>query len=209
MKMLRLSVIGVTVLLLGAGLVAPALAAIGCGAVGDAYENSDGTYTYTIVLSWDFGQAARPDRINLSIEHLMGCGFYDPENPEQQDYIIAHDGFSEPDGECFDLLGEPMDDIVWVGGLAMEDPDCWMPVLHLFWQNSGPTIECLPLGTGSATLSFTSYGLPVETQIYYGAIIIKAGDYCIVCDYEGPLPDCNTWAPVEDRHWGMIKALYR
>lgn len=209
MKILRRSIIGVTVLLLGAGLAVPALAAIGCGAVGEAHENNDGTYTYTVLLTWEFGEAARPDRINLSIEHLMGCGFYDPQDPVQQDYIIAHEGYSEPDGECFDLSGEPADDIVWVGGLAMDDPDCWMPVLHLFWENSGPTIECLPQGNGSATISFTSYGLPIESQVYHGAIVIKAGDYCIVCDYEGPLPDCNNWAPVEDSHWGLIKALYK
>jgi hypothetical protein len=209
MKKLRRLIIGGTVLLLGAGLTVPALAAVSCGAVGEVYETNEGTYTYTMMLTWDFGGAATPDRIGLSIEHLMGCDFYDPQNPVQQDYIIVHDGYSQADGECYDTSGEPVDDIVWVGGLAMDDPDCWMPVLHLYWENTGSTIDCIPMTSDSGTFSFTSYGTPIDSQVYYGAIVIKAGEYCIVCDYEGPLPDCNNWAPIEERHWGLIKSLYK
>jgi len=91
----------------------------------------------------------------------------------------------------------------------MEDPDCWLPTLHIFWENSGLTLDCDAPTAGTAMLTFNSYGMPIADQMYYGALIIKAGDTCVECDYFGPMPDCNTWAPVEEHHWGMIKSLYR
>ena len=45
--------------------------------------------------------------------------------------------------------------------------------------------------------------------MYYDAVVIRAGADCVVCDYEGPMPDCNLWAPVRPMRWGTIEALCR
>ena len=210
MKLIKNVLTGVLAILLGAGLVAPAMGAVACGATGDFEMSPDqGHYIYTINVNWDFGDAAVPERIMLSLDHLVDCSFYDPDDPIQQNYIIPQESFTDVAGECIDIYGDPTNELVWMGGMAMDDPDCWLPTLHIFWENSGPTIDCDPPTVGTGTFSFASYGSPMEDAMYYGVLLIKAGAYCIECDYFGPLPDCNTWAPTEKSHWGTIKALYR
>ncbi len=201
---------GVLAILLSAVFALPALAAVGCDATGEvSIAQGEDQYIYTITVNWDFMGAASPERVMLNLDHLVDCPFYDPDDPIQQNYITPQTSWSEAEGECFDIYGEPADGILWMGDMAMEDPDCWIPTLHIAWANDGPTINCDVPTAGTATFSFFSYGMPINDQMYYGALLIKAGPYCIECDYFGPMPDCNTWAPVEESRWGTIKALYR
>jgi len=210
MRLLNRICAGVFAILLSAVFALPAMGAIACGATGEvAIAQGEDYYVYTITVDWDFNWAAAPDRVLLSLDHLVDCPFYDPQDPIQQLYIVPQTSYSPAAGECFNLAGEPVSDIEWVGGMAMEAPDCGLPTLHVYWENTGETIECDVPGAGTASFSFASYGMPIADEMYYGALLLKAGDYCVVCDYFGPMPDCNTWAPVEESNWGTIKSLYR
>jgi hypothetical protein len=210
MKLLRRTSAGVMALLLSAALALPAMGAVACGATGEvSLVQGEGYFAYTVTVNWDFDGGAAPDRFMLNLNHLVDCAFYDPDDPIQQLYIIPQTSWSPADGECFDIFGQPTNGIEWMGGMAMEDPDCWLPTLHVLWENNGPTIDCDVPTAGTAAFTFYSYGMPLEDEMYYGALMIKAGQYCIECDYFGPMPDCNTWAPVKEGRWGTIKALYR
>ncbi len=100
--------------------------------------------------------------------------------------------------------------LYWESEIAYENPDCWMPSRHLTWRNNGLTEPCSPLAADVAHLRFVSAGVPIGPTTYYDAIVIKADDgTCVVCDYFGPMPDCNWWNPVEGTTWGTVKALYR
>jgi len=210
MKLARRMCAGVLAILLSAVFALPAMAVIACGATGEvAIAQGEDYYEYSITVNWDFDQGGSPDRFMLNLDHLVDCPFYNPNDPIQQLYIIPQESWSATAGECTTATGQPVDQIQWLGGMAMEDPDCWLPTLHISWENSGPTLECDPPTAGSAVLTFLSYGMPIADQMYYGALMIKTGDVCIECDYFGPMPDCNTWAPVEEHRWGTIKALYR
>jgi len=196
--------------LLGAVLVAPTLAATACSATGTVEPLGNDRWTYYVTVTWDFNEAAVPERFNLSLEHLDDCFHYDPENPLQQDYIITRRGFSPADSGCVDTDGTPRNKIHWDSEVVFDDPDCWMPWRHLTWRNDGITVNCSPTYAGDATLRFVSSGVPVGPALYYDAIVIVASDgTCVVCDYFGPMPDCNAWSPLEDSSWGMLKALYR
>ncbi len=210
MKLLKRMSAGVLALLLSAAFALPAMGVIACGATGEvAIGQGQDYYVYTITVNWDFEGGESPDRVMLSLDHLVDCPFYDPDDPIQQLYIVPQTSWSPTAGECINATGQPVDQISWVGGMAMDDPDCWLPTLHISWENSGLTADCEPETAGSAQFVFNSYGMPINDQMYYGALMIKAGPYCIECDYFGPMPDCNTWAPVEVTRWGTIKALYR
>lgn len=210
MKLMNRLCAGVLAILLSAVFALPAMASIACGATGQvAIEPGEDYYVYTITASWDFNGAASPEAVLLNLDHLIDCPFYDPDDPIQQQYIIPETSYSDPLGECLDLTGMPTSQIEWVGGMSMEDPDCWLPTLHVYWANNGPTMECDVPTAGTAVFTFRSYGMPADDQMYYGAFIMKAGGYCVECDYFGPMPDCNTWTPVEKQSWGTIKALYR
>lgn len=196
--------------LLSAALVVPALGAVACSATGEVEQSGSDTWTYHVYLTWDFGEAAIPERFNLSLEHLDDCFHYNPDSPNQQDYIVAQRGFSEADSGCVDTDGTPRDSIYWESEVVFDDPDCWMPWRHLTWRNDGLTEPCDPLPVGEAHLQFVSRGVPIGPAMYYDAILIKASDgTCVVCDYFGPMPDCNTWAPVESSTWSTVKVLYR
>ncbi len=196
--------------LLSAVLAVPALGAVACSATGEVEQFGSDLWTYYVTVTWDFEEAAIPERFNLSLEHLEGCSHYDPENPNQQDYIVTWRGLSLADSGCVDTEGVPRSSIHWEGYTAFDDPDCWMPWRHLTWRNDGLTEACDPLPAGDALLRFVSRGVPIGPAMYYDAILIVASDgTCVVCDYFGPLPDCNEWSPAEGSSWSMVKALYR
>jgi len=209
MKTLRMLITGITAILLGACLAAPLHAASACGATGVAVENDGGTFTYTITLEWDFAGVAVPERIVLKLETLEDCQYYNPDIPIQAKYVQPGLGSSMAADVCLDVAGMPSDMLQWVGRIALDDPDCWVPMRHIAWINDGDTRDCEALTADTGVFEFVSYGAPLPSYEYYGAIIMRAGDYCIECDYTGPLPDCNMWSPVEAHSWGTIKALYR
>jgi len=206
---LKTLIAGITAILLGACLVAPLHAATACGATGVAVDNDDGTFTYTITLEWDFAGVVVPERIALKLEHLADCQYYNPDIPIQSKYIQPGMGSSTAAEGCLDVTGAPSDELQWVGRVALEDPDCWIPTLHISWINDGDTRECEAITADTGVFEFDSYGAPLPSYDYYGIIIMRAGDYCIECDYTGPLPDCNMWSPVASGSWSTIKALYR
>jgi len=196
--------------LLATLLPAPALAATACSATGEVEPFGDDAWTYYVTVEWDFHEAAIPVRFNLSLEHLNDCFHYDPENPEQDNYVMTRRGFSAADSGCVDTGGLPRNSIHWESSVVFDDPDCWMPWRHLTWENTGITVDCLPLESGEALLRFVSSGVPIGPALYYDTIMIVASDgTCVVCDYFGPLPDCNAWSPLEAQSWGMLKAIYR
>jgi hypothetical protein len=209
MRTLKTLITGITAILLGAGFVAPLYAATACGATGVAVENDDGTFTYTISLEWDFAGVVVPERVVLKLEHLVDCQYYNPDIPIQAKYIQPGLGTSVAAPGCLDVAGAPTDHLQWVGRIALEDPDCWVPMLHIAWINDEDTRDCEAITADTGTFEFVSYGAPLPPYEYYGAIIMRAGDYCIECDYTGPLPDCNMWSPVEAQSWSTIKAIYR
>jgi len=85
-----------------------------------------------------------------------------------------------------------------------------MPWCHLTWLNDALTEACDPLPAGEALLRFVSSGVPIGPVMYCDAILIAASDgTCVVCDYFGPLPDCNSWSPSEGSTWGTVEALHR
>ncbi len=209
MRHLRRSVVAATAVLLGAILAGPAAAVVVCGATGEAVSNGDGTFTYCITLEWDFGEFAVPERIDVLLPELEDCEFYDPGNPGQADYLLPGSGTSAAQPGCVDGQGDPVETIEWVGEIALEDPFCWAPTLHIAYTNTGGTSQCDPLTADVGVFCFTSHGLPLPDYTYYENIVIRAGGLCLVCDYTGPLPDCNMWSPVEHSSWGTIKGLYR
>ena len=209
MRYLRTFVIGAAVVLFGAAITAPALATVACEAVGVAYPIGGGQYEYNVTITWGFDGAALPERFDIVIAHLEDCGFFQPEDAGKVQYLVPGLGSSTADGDCRDFLSEPSDEIQWVGEIRFEDPDCWLPALHIAYENTGATELCLPLSNDTGLFRFTSFGIPMAPETYYDAILIKAGDFCIPCDYTGPLPDCNVWSPVEATRWGTIKGLYR
>ena len=196
--------------LIALALATPAIAAVACSATGEIQVLEENRWTFFVTVEWDFNENARPVRFNLSLEHLEGCIHYDPESPNQQRYIETRRGFTEADSICFDTDQNPSHNVILESQVVMSDPDCWMPGRHLTWRNEGPTIDCVPKTAGSALLRFVSRGAPIGPTIYYDAITIFADDgTCVVCDYFGPLPDCNMWSAVESSTWGTIKALYQ
>jgi len=209
MSHLKLTLVAVTAVLLGALLAGPAVAVVTCEAVGDVATIGGGQFEYTITVTWGFMGYAVPERFDFALAHLTDCDFYDPEDPFQQNYIIPVGGQSVAAGGCTDAGGLPTDSIEWVGEVRFEDPDCWLPMLHLAFENTGSTESCLPLTMGTGTFSFTSYGVPMPVETHYGAVLIRAGDQCLVCDYTGPMPECNIWCPTERTSWGTIKCIYR
>ena len=172
-------------------------------------ENDNGTFTYTITLDWDFAGVVVPERIVLKLEQLVDCQYYNPDIPIQAKYIQPGYGASTAAEGCLDVSGAPCGEIQWVGRIAMEDPDCWVPMIHIAWINDGETRDCEAITADTGVFEFDSYGAPLPPYDYYGVIVMRAGDYCIECDYTGPLPDCNMWSPVESNSWGTIKSLYR
>ncbi len=197
-------------MLLVAALAGPTLAAVACSATGVTEPFGDDEFYFYVTVNWDFNEAARPAGFNLSLEHLDGCSHYDPENPNQEDYILLRRGFSLVDTTCYAENGALEPRIHWEPYLEFEDEECWMPSRHLAWRNDGLTQNCIPTTAGEATLRFVSSGAPIGAAMYYDLIVIKADDgTCVVCDYFGPLPDCNEWSPVEGSSWSTIKALYK
>lgn len=206
---LRFTIAAVTAILLGAVLAGSAGASIACDAVGEAYPMGDGRFEYCVTITWGFMGNAVPDRFDIVLEHLEDCEFYVPGNPFYADYLLPGGGHSEAAAGCFDAQSAPTNQIEWVGEIRLDEPDCWVPTLHVAFENTGSTKSCLPLSDGSGTFCFTSFGIPLPVETYYDVILIKAGEFCLVCDYTGPLPDCNYWSPVETTSWGTIKSLYR
>jgi len=200
--------LAVASLFLGAALT-PAYAVVACGATGEVTQGTNGKFVYTVSVTWDFEGGAIPEEINLLLPTLDDCPFYDPGNPVQAYYVVPVSGVSQADAGCYDLQGLPITEIAWMGAMATVDEDCWLFGIHIEYTNSGATQDCFPLTADTGVFVFESYGEPIAPAIYYDAIVIKAGPDCVVCDYEGPLPDCNTWAPVEALRWGTIKAMYR
>ncbi|MFH1864988.1 MAG: hypothetical protein ABIK85_03825 [Candidatus Eisenbacteria bacterium] len=195
---------------LSAAFAVPALGAVACSATGEAVPYSSNAWTYNIYVTWDFKEAALPEHFSLSLEHLDDCFHFDPDNPNQEDYIVLRRGFSEASPGCVDTEGVARSMLLWESELAFENLDCWMPSRHLTWRNNGLTEPCDPLPADVAHLRFVSPGVPIGPTMYYDTIVIKADDgTCVVCDYFGPLPDCNWWNPVEPTTWGTVKALYR
>jgi len=195
---------------LSAALVAPALGAVACSATGEVVPFGADMWTYSIYVTWDFKSAALPEHFSLSLEYLDDCSHFDPDNPDQADYIVLRRGFSSTPPGCVDTEGTPRTSLVWESQIDDENPDCWMPSRHLTWRNDGLTQNCDPLTADTAQLRFVSRGVPIGPTTYYDAIVIKADDgTCVVCDYFGPFPDCNWWNPVEGTTWGTVKALYR
>jgi len=199
----------VTAVVLGAALLSPAGAAVTCSAVGEAHDIGGGRFEYCVTVTWGFMGFAVPDRFDIALPSLDGCEFYNPDNPFQASYIAPSGGVSDAEQGCLNVQGMPVQHIEWVGEVRFEEADCWLPTLHVAYENVGSTVNCTPLSDGSGTFCFTSYGIPMPSQTYYEGVIIKAGDYCLVCDYTGPLPECNIWSPVETTSWGTIKSLYR
>lgn len=191
-------------------LTSGAVAAVACSAVGEAVAFNDSYWRYYITVTWDFHDAAIPDRFSVSLSHLDDCPYYSPDIPEQQNYVQLRRAYSTAEPGCIDVDGNPQRNIYWEPELVYEDPDCWMPGRHLQWENDGLTADCEPVTADSATLQFLSKGIPIGPDMYYDAILIKASDgTCVICDYFGSLPDCNDWVPVETSSWGTVKALYR
>ena len=205
----KLTLVSLTAILIGAALAGPAGASVTCSAVGDAHSIGGGQFEYVVTITWGFMGYAVPDRFDIALPHLADCNFYNPDNPFQSDYIIPVGGETEAASGCLDVGGAPSDVIDWVGEVRFEDPDCWLPTLHIAFENVGSTESCSPLSDGTGTFRFTSYGIPMPEQTHYEGVIIRAGDVCLVCDYTGPLPECNIWTPVETTSWGTIKGLYR
>jgi len=207
----RLSLLTLTAAaFLVAGVCVPnASGAIACGAEGAVEAGPNGTFIYTVTVTWDFNQAALPEEINLVLPTLVGCEFYQPGNALQGKYVTPLTGVSQAQPGCYDVTGAPSTEIEWVGAVMFEDQYCWIDRTHIEFTNSGATVNCLPLFADSGTFVFSSYGAPLPVETYYDALVIKAGTDCIVCDYVGPMPDCNLWAPVTKMGWGTIKALYR
>lgn len=202
--------VALVTLVLSAVLVAPALGAVACSATGEVVPFGTNTWTYNIYVTWDFEELAVPEHFSLTLEHLDDCFFFDPDNPEQDDYIVLRRGSSEAAAGCVDTEGLARYRLHWESALEVENEDCWMPSRHLTWRNNGLTEFCTPLPADVAHLRFVSRGVPIGPAEYHDAIVIKADDgTCVVCDYFGPLPDCNAWTPVEGTTWGMMKALYR
>jgi hypothetical protein len=209
MKKVSTLLTAATAILLGACLAGSASAAVVCSAVGDVEGTGDGTFTYCITVTWGLNGAAVPERIDLLVDNLTQCEFYNPGDPIQARYIQPVGGTSTAAGGCYDESGYPIDEIAWVGQVAYEDPDCAVQALHVGYTNSGATSHCTPLSEDDGVFCFKSYGVPLPVHTYYNAIVIRAGEYCLFCDYTGPLPDCNMWSPVSAVRWGTIKALYR
>jgi hypothetical protein len=209
MKISRAVVVGVVALLLGAIVAPPAWSVVACGATGEAQATGDGTFTYRVTVTWGFEGQAVPERIDLALTELVDCEFYNPEDPIQALYVQPGTGTSAAAPGCLDVQGAPRETIDWVGEVRYEDPDCWLPTLHIAYENTGATESCLPLSDDTGVFTFTSHGLPLPVYTYYDALLIRAGDLCIVCDYTGPLPDCNMWSDVDRTSWGTIKSLYR
>lgn len=189
----------------------PALSAVGCSATGsvetvEAHE----LWEFHVDVTWDFNDAAIPERFNISLEHLDDCIHYQPEAPNQQHYVVPGTASTAAAPGCLDIYSNPSSEVVYVGERVYEDPDCWMPSRFLTYRNDGPTPDCDPLPAGQVRLSFVSRGAPMGPTQYYDIIQIVASDgTCVVCDYFGPLPDCNMWSPVEQSTWSTVKALYR
>ena len=207
MRHTRTVLIAAAALTVVAAAAAPALGAKACEAVGDAYPIGGGLYEYSIIITWGFLGAEIPERFDIVIAHLEDCLFYDPQS--QPDYIVPGHGTSTADEGCDPDRGVLPTQIDWVGEMRFEDLDCFLPALHIAHENTGATASCLPLSDDTGVFTFASYGLPMDTETYYDVILIKAGEFCILCDYTGPLPDCNVWSPVESACWSTIKALYK
>ncbi|MFH1501458.1 MAG: hypothetical protein ABIG03_00280 [Candidatus Eisenbacteria bacterium] len=205
----RTAVVAVTAILLGAMLAGTASAVVTCDAVGEATPLGDGRFEYGITITWGLMGLAVPDRFDIVLAHLEECEYYQPGDPLYVDYLTPGTGRSDATPGCSADQSFPVEQIEWIGELRTDDADCWVPSLHIAFENVGSTESCLPLSEGSGTFSFTSFGTPLPVDTYYDVVIIKAGDLCLVCDYTGPLPDCNYWSPVENRSWGTVKALYR
>ena len=209
MRHLRTILVAAAAVLIGVAMTAPVLGAVACDAVGEAFPIGGGQFEYRVTITWGFEGAALPDRFDIVIAHLEDCGFYDPEGRLGAAYVVPGLGASTAEDGCLDAQSAPAAEIEWVGEVRLEDPDCWLPALHIAYENTGATESCLPLSDDTGVFCFTSYGAPMPAETYYDVILIKAGDFCILCDYTGPLPDCNVWSPVETTRWGTIKALYR
>jgi hypothetical protein len=209
MRRVSTLLVAAAAVLLGACLAGSASAAVVCSAVGYAQPNGDGTFTYCITVTWGFNGYAVPERIDILLDNLAQCQFYNPTNPIQAEYIVPLGGTSTAAEGCHDNSGYPADGIGWVGEVLNQDPDCSVQALHVAYTNTGTTSECQPLSEDDGIFCFESYGIPLPVQTHYEGIVIRAGEFCLVCDYTGPLPDCNFWSPVSQTHWGTIKALYR
>ena len=209
--MIRETICAATVaVVLSAVLAGPALGAVACSATGEVVPYGANTWTYNIYVAWDFKDAAVPEHFSFSLEHLDDCFHFDPENPDQKDYIVLRRGSSYAAPGCVDTEGLARYTLHWESALEFENEDCWMSSRHLTWRNNGLTEPCDPLPADVARLRFVSRGGPIGPTNHYDWIVIKADDgTCVVCDYFGPLPDCNSWSPAEDTTWGTVKALYR
>ena len=206
----RSVLVAIAALLLCLALTGSAIAAVACSAVGEVVVFNEDFWRYYITVTWDFNDAAIPDRFSVSLAHLDDCPYYNPDLPEHQSYVRLRRGYSAAAPGCIDVDGNPQQNIYWEPSLVYDDPDCWMPWRHLRWDNDGLTADCEPVTADSATLQFLSKGVPTGPDMYYDTILIKASDgTCVVCDYFGPMPDCNDWVPVETSSWSTVKALYR
>jgi hypothetical protein len=205
----RTTLLLMAALLLGAALLSPVGAAVTCNAVGEAHDIGGGRFEYCVTVTWGFLGFAVPDRVDVALPSIDDCPFYNPENPFQATYVVPQDGVSAAAPGCHDVTGMPVQQINWVGEIRFGESDCWLPGAHIAYENAGSTVDCSPLSDDTGTFCFTSYGIPMPDQTYYEGIVIKAGDLCLVCDYTGPLPECNIWSPVETTSWGTIKSLYR
>ncbi len=71
-----------------AGVCVPhALGAVACGAEGAVEAGPNGTFIYTVTVTWDFNGAALPEEINLVLPTLVDCEFYQPGNALQDKYV--------------------------------------------------------------------------------------------------------------------------
>jgi len=206
---MRVGNVAIGLALLAAAITTvPSSAAISCRAEGTLRQNPNGSFTYLVALSWDFNGVVVPDRIAFGLEYLQGCPYFDPENPAQV-FMIPRKGWSGAEPGCVDDSGQPTDEIVWMSSVELDDPDCWAPFLQISYANSGPTASCQPLSEDTGVFTFQSFAAPLPPMEHCNIVLIHAGDFCIYCDYVGPLPDCEPCTPVEGAGWGPIKALYR
>jgi hypothetical protein len=171
-------------------------------------EQSDGRYKYVVTVWWRFGSPRAPEQINLLLPHVEGYDGFDPANPDQA-LLVPGLGASTVAKACSDTLGQPAQEIIWIGEVGSFEPECQLRGLHLAYRNNGPTMFCEAVSQGDAILSFDAKGQPLPEDTYYNAVVIRTGDYCALCDYTGPMPDIEPVSAVSEMRWGTLKALYR
>ena len=186
---------------LSAVLVVPALGAVACSATGEVEQLGSDTWTYYVTVTWNFNEAAIPERFDLSLEHLEGCFHYESDSPNQQDYVVTRRGFSQADSGCVDTEGAPRNSIHRDSEVVFDDPDCWMPWCHVTWRNDALTEACDPLPAGEALLWFVSSGVAIGPVMYCDAILIAASDgTCVSAITSARCPTASRGARAKARH---------